>query len=124
MTPMEDVFDSEGPFQLEVIDPQARPDQAVESAEVLDLLNKEINELSPLYREVVVMRYPRQREIGDIAADLGISVPAAKSRLMRARIELKGRLDDHYGGTGCVPLLHEPDGSLTTYSRRGQSQYA
>ena len=55
--------------------------------------------------------------IGDIAADLGISIPAAKSRLMRARLELKARLDKHYGGDGCAPLLQKPGGPLTTYSR-------
>ena len=117
MTSLDEVLDSEGPFQLEVIDPQARPDQAVENDEVLALLNKEINELPPLYREVVVMRYLRQREIGDIAADLGISVPAVKSRLMRARLELKVRLEKHHGGNGCALLPRKPGEPLAAYVR-------
>ena len=121
MTSLDEVLDSEESFQLEVIDQRARPGEVVEDDEVLALLDKEINELSPLSREVVVMRYLRQCEIGDIAADLGISVPAAKSRLMRARIELKGGLDKHYGENGCAPILQKPGGPLTTYSQMSES---
>ena len=49
MTSVDEVFDSEGSFQLEVIDQRARPDQVVENDEVLALLNKEINGLPPLF---------------------------------------------------------------------------
>ena len=58
---------------------------------MVQLLNKEIHGVPPLLREVLVM--PRRRAstvvMRDIAADLGISLPAAKSRLMRARVELQ-----------------------------------
>src|SRR5438105_4643520 len=121
MTSLDEVLDSEESFQLEVIDQRARPDQVAENDEVLALLNKEINELPPLYREVLVRRYLRQREIGVIAVDMRLSKPAVKSRLMRARLELKGRLDDHYG---CAPLLQEPGGPLTAYSQMSESPYA
>ncbi len=77
-----------------------------------------VDVLPPLYREVLVMRYLRQRGIGDIAADLGISVPAAKSRLMRARLELKVRLEKHHGGNGCaLLLLRKPGEPLAAYVR-------
>jgi len=117
MTSVDEVFDSEGSFRLEVIDQRARPDQVLGNDEVLEMLNKEINGVPPLLREVLVMRDLRQRVIGDIAADLGISVPAAKSRLMRARLELKKRLEKHYGESGCATLLRKSAGSLTAYVR-------
>ena len=121
MASLDEVLDSEESFRLEVLDPRARPDQAVEGDEVIALLDKEINKLPPLYREVLVMRYLRQRGIGDIAADLGISVPAAKSRLMRARLELKKRLGKHYGRDGCAPLLQNPSRPLTAFVRVSSS---
>ena len=116
---VDEVFDYEGPIQLEVIDQRARPDEVVGNDEVLELLNKEVNGLPPLYRDILVMYDLRQGVIGTVAAGLGISISAAKSRLTRARLELKSRLDKHYGGDGCAPLLQKPAGPLTTYSRRG-----
>ena len=117
MASLEEVFDSGGAFQLDVIDQRARPDEVVEGDEVLLLLDKEVKGLPPLYREVLVMRYLQQREIGDIAVDLELSKPAVKSRLMRARLELKVRLEKYYGGDACVPLLQKPGGPLTEYSQ-------
>jgi RNA polymerase sigma-70 factor (ECF subfamily) len=117
MTSVDEVFSSEGPFRLEIIDHRPRPDQVAENDEVLARLNKEVKGIPPTLRDVMVMQDLRQRLIGDIAADLGISVPAAKSRLMRARIELKKRLDKHYGRDGCAPLLQKPGGPLTAFTR-------
>jgi len=116
-TSVDEVFDSDGAFRLEVIDQRARPDQELGNEEALKLLNREINCVPPLLREVLVMRDLRQQVIGDIAADLGISVPAAKSRLMRARIELKRRLEKHFAGHGSAKLFERPGGALTAYVR-------
>ena len=107
MTSVDEVFDSEGSFRLEVIDQRALPEQAVGDDEMLNLLNKEIRSVPPLLREVLVMRDLRQLVMRDIAAALGISIPAAKSRLMRARIELKKRLEKHHGESGGGILLRK-----------------
>jgi RNA polymerase sigma-70 factor, ECF subfamily len=115
-TSVDEVFDSEGSFRLEVIDQRARPDQVLRNDEVLRLLSKEIDGVPPLLREVLIMRDVRQLVIGDIAAGLGISIPAAKSRLMRARLELKRRLERHCG-TGSRAVLENPGGALTAYVR-------
>ena len=117
MTSVDEVFGSEGPFHLEIIDQRARPDQVVENDEVLARVNKEVNAIPPVLRDVLVGQDLRKRLIGDIAADLGITVPAAKSRLMRARIELKKRLGKHYGRDGCDPLLQNPSGPRTAFTR-------
>jgi RNA polymerase sigma-70 factor (ECF subfamily) len=62
MTSLDEVLDSEESFQLEVIDQRARPDQAVENAELLVRLNREINGLPPLLRDVLVRRSPAMRD--------------------------------------------------------------
>jgi RNA polymerase sigma-70 factor, ECF subfamily len=116
MTSVDEACGSEGSFHLEIIDQRERPDQVAENDQVLARLNKEVNAIPPTLRDVLVAQDLRQRLIGDIAADLGISVPAAKSRLMRARIELKKRLDKHYG-EDCAPLLQKPSGPLTAFAR-------
>jgi len=115
MASLDEVFDREGSFRLEVIDRRALPEQVVGDDEVLRLLNKEIRGVPPKLREVLVMRDLHRFVIRDIAAYLGISVPATKSRLMRARAELKKRLVKHLGER--PNLLHKPGGVVASYMR-------
>jgi len=117
MTSVDEVHDSEGSFRLEVIDQRAQPEQAVGDDEVLLLLNKEIHGVPPLLRTVLVKRDLQQLDMRDIAADLGITVPAAKSRLMRARFELKKRLEKHQGERGCGTLFQKPSAPRIAFVR-------
>jgi RNA polymerase sigma-70 factor (ECF subfamily) len=117
MTSIDEVFDSEDSFRLEVIDQRAVPEQFVGDGQVLHLLRKEIRSVPPLLREVLVMRDLHQHDMRDIATDLGITVPAVKSRLMRARMELKKRLEKHHGERGGCTLLPKPTGRLAAYVR-------
>ena len=117
MTSVDEVFDSEGSFRLEVIDQRALPEQLVGDDQVLQVLKKEIRGVPLLLREVLVMRDLRQLAMRDIAAELGISIPAAKSRLMRARFDLKKRLERHHGERGCGTLLPKRGGPLAAYVR-------
>jgi RNA polymerase sigma-70 factor (ECF subfamily) len=114
---VDEVFDSEGSFRLEVIDQRALPEEAVGDDEVSRMLNLEIRRVPPLLREALILRDLRQFAMRDIAAHLGISVPAAKSRLMRARQELRLRLAKHHGGRGCGTLLHKSGRRPAAYVR-------
>ena len=51
--------------------------------------------LSPIYRETVTMFYVDGADIAEISKVLGCSVGTIKSRLSRARAELKRKLE-HY----------------------------
>lgn len=117
MTSVDEVFDAEGSYRLEVIDQRALPEQVVANDEVSRVLNREIRGVPHLLREVLVMRDLRQLLMRDVAANLGITVPAAKSRLMRARIELKKRLEKHGGVRGCDLLLQRSGGRKAAYVR-------
>ena len=117
MMSVDEVFNSEGSFRLEVIDQRALPEQSVGDNEVFHLLNQEIRCVPPLLREVLVMRDVRQLTMRDIAADLGIGIPAAKSRLMRARVELKKRLEKRHGERGFGTMLQQPSRPLAAYVR-------
>jgi len=103
-----DAVVEEGSFRLEIIDERAQPEQLAGNAQVLKLLNQEIKALPPIMRKVLILHDLQQIAIGDVAADLGVSIPAAKSRLGRARAYLRERLTKHCSAAGGAPLLGVP----------------
>jgi RNA polymerase sigma-70 factor (ECF subfamily) len=60
------------------------PSGAVARAETRDLLIRALEEMSPLDREVLVLRHYEQLSNGDAARLLGIGKTTASSRYMRA----------------------------------------
>jgi RNA polymerase sigma-70 factor (ECF subfamily) len=114
---VDEVFESEVSFRLEVIDQRALPEDLVGDGEVLHVLIKEIGGVPTLLRQVLIMRDLRQIAIRDIAAHLGISIPAVKSRLMRARLELKQRLSKYHGQRGGATLLQNSSRRRAAYVR-------
>jgi RNA polymerase sigma-70 factor (ECF subfamily) len=80
------------------------PEGALGSQQVRDVLQREIRRIPPLLRNVVLLRDIEELPIGEVAFRLGISVSAAKSRLLRARMELRERVMRHCGRTGCASL--------------------
>ena len=119
MISVDEVFNAEGSFRLEVIDQRALPEDSLGDKEVSRMLNREIRRVPALWREPLIMRDLRQHSMQDIAAHLGISVPAAKSRLMRARQELKLRLIKQHGDRGCCVLLRRSSRRKAAYVRAG-----
>ena len=81
------------------------PEQALAKAQVSSVVRKEIDRIPPLLRNVVVLRDVQQLPMPMVAEKLGISVAAAKSRLLRARLELRQRLERHMGRTGPATLV-------------------
>jgi RNA polymerase sigma-70 factor, ECF subfamily len=114
---VDDVIESDDSFHLEVIDQRDLPEEQVGDHEVTRAITQEIRRLPPLLRTVLVMRDLRQLPITDVAAHLGISVAATKSRLMRARFELKQRMMKHIGANGCGTLVQRSSRSRAAYVR-------
>jgi len=102
---VDEVFESEGAFRLEVIDQRALPEDSVADEEVSRMLIREIGRVPASMRDALIMRDLHQCSMREIAAHLGISIPAAKSRLMRARQTLRTRLTKHFGHQGCYTLV-------------------
>src|ERR1700722_16009121 len=65
------------------------PSEALERREVRALLQQAIGQLSPIYREVVVLRDIEELSIEETAGALSISISSVKVRLHRARIMLQ-----------------------------------
>ena len=91
------------PFQLPT--PDADPESELGKREVLQVLHTEIRRIPPLLRTVLLMRDVDELPIQDLAAHLGITVAAAKSRLLRARVELRQRMQRHCVRTGAWSLM-------------------
>lgn len=56
-------------------------------------LRQEIGRLPLVYRSILSSRYVSGRSLSQVAIDLNISQQAAKSRIMRARAELRAKLN-------------------------------
>jgi RNA polymerase sigma-70 factor, ECF subfamily len=68
------------------------PSEALERREVRALLQKAIEELAPIYREVLVLRDIEELSVEETAGALAISISSVKVRLHRARIMLQKEL--------------------------------
>ena len=73
------------------------PERQLAKQEMLDLLKMEICRIPPLLRNVILLRDIQELPLTSVADMLGITVPAVKSRLLRARTELRVHLQRHYG---------------------------
>ena len=78
--------------QLDVPDPSMTPEEAVLAAEEKELLTQAINSLSADYREIITLRAVNDLSYTEIARILNIQEGTVKSRLSRARAELKNKL--------------------------------
>lgn len=85
--------------------PDADPEGALGKQEVLRVLQAEIRAIPPLLRKVLELRDVDEMPVGDLAAVLGITVAAVKSRLLRARAELRKRMQRHCTQTGSWALM-------------------
>jgi RNA polymerase sigma-70 factor (ECF subfamily) len=90
---------------LAVPDPSASPEEDLAERELAELLQKESQRIPPLLRSVFLMRDVEQVPIEQVAEFLGTSVAAAKSRLLRARAEMRERLRKHEGRRGLATLM-------------------
>jgi RNA polymerase sigma-70 factor (ECF subfamily) len=68
------------------------PSEALERREVRELLQNAIEQLSPIYREVLVLRDIEELSTEETAGVLAISISSVKVRLHRARIMLQKEL--------------------------------
>jgi RNA polymerase sigma-70 factor (ECF subfamily) len=102
---IDDAQIGEETMTLELQDPSESPEETVGRAQVAEVLKLEIRRTPPLLRNVFLLRDVQQRPMEEVADDLGISVAAAKSRLLRARAELRNRLRRHYGNVGPATLM-------------------
>jgi RNA polymerase sigma-70 factor, ECF subfamily len=99
----EDVKTEDDSVPREVADWSPNPEQLYGQGELKDILTKTIQGLPASFRTVFVLRDVEGLSTEETADALNLSIPAVKSRLLRARLQLRDRLSKYYkqrGGDG------------------------
>lgn len=78
--------------QLDPRDHRENPEQIYARRQAEDKLKKAMRRMRPIYRQVIELRGEHELQMSEIARSLCISQAAAKSRLLRARKELRRQI--------------------------------
>ena len=92
----EDVDTGEELMPREVEDWGPSPEERFKQTELSEILSSSIAELDPSFRIVFQLRDIEELSTEETAEALGLSVPAVKSRLLRARLKLRQKLDRYF----------------------------
>jgi RNA polymerase sigma-70 factor (ECF subfamily) len=92
----EEVKTEEDSMPREVADWSPNPEQLYSQSELRDILSKTIQGLPPSFRTVFVLRDVEGLSTEETAEALELSIPAVKSRLLRARLQLRERLNRYF----------------------------
>ena len=104
--PIEDTMPGEDTLMtLQLTDDRPSPEDSLGRSQILKRLQNEMRRIPPLLRHVLELRDLKELPMPEVAQQLGISVPAAKSRLLRARQELRTRMEKHCGRLGPATLV-------------------
>ena len=80
----------------EIEDWDDNPEQKYSKTEFHAILNQTVEQLEPILRGVFLLRDVEGFSTEETAGMLGLSVPAVKTRLLRARLELRERLTKYF----------------------------
>jgi len=92
----EEVKTEDDSVPREVADWSPNPEQQYTQAELRDILDRTIHGLPATFRTVFVLRDVEGLSTEETAEALDLSVPAVKSRLLRARLQLRERLNKYF----------------------------
>ena len=100
------------------------PEGAFGYAQLTQVLRFEVGRIPKLMRNVMLLRDIRGLSLAEVAEQLGITVSAAKSRLVRARAELCRRMVGHCSRAANSPALSRVAAPLNRVGRHGAMQAA
>ena len=92
----QDVQTDEGSIPRDFAEWRPNPEQIYSQGELGEILRKTIAGLPPGFRTVFTLRDIENLSTEETAEALGLSVPAVKSRLLRARLQLRERLSRYF----------------------------
>jgi RNA polymerase sigma-70 factor, ECF subfamily len=92
----EEVPGSEDLMPRELDDWGPTPEERYQQAEMWEILSEAIDRLEPDFRIVFILRDVEELSAEETAKLLGLSITATKSRLLRARLKLRQRLNRHF----------------------------
>jgi RNA polymerase sigma-70 factor (ECF subfamily) len=92
----EEVNTGEDLIPREIEDWGPSPEDRYKQTELSDILSEVIADLDPSFRIVFQLRDIEELSTEETAEALGLSVPAVKSRLLRARLKLRQKLNKYF----------------------------
>jgi RNA polymerase sigma-70 factor (ECF subfamily) len=92
----EEVDTGEDSIPREVEDWGPSPEERYKQSELHEILASVIGDLDPSFRIVFQLRDIEELSTEETAEALGLSVPAVKSRLLRARLKLRQKLNRYF----------------------------
>jgi RNA polymerase sigma-70 factor (ECF subfamily) len=75
------------------------PSEALQRRELREALKRAIAQLQSMYREVLILRDVQQRSIQETSQILGLTEGSVKTRLLRARLQMRDALAPGIDGT-------------------------
>lgn len=88
----ESIETDEEPIVREIAVWDDNPEQRYSQTELREILDRAIESLKPIFRTVFILRDIEELSTEETAEVLGLSIAAVKSRLLRARLQLRERL--------------------------------
>jgi RNA polymerase sigma-70 factor (ECF subfamily) len=88
---------------LEVLDSSPRPDETVSTRELRGIVEAAVRQLEPKYREVLLLRDVEGLSAPEVSEALRLTVPAVKSRLHRARAQVRELVERGLAAHGIPP---------------------
>ncbi len=79
---------------------EENPEEKYSRDELREILDKAVESLKPAFRTVFVLRDIEEMSTEETASALDISIPAVKSRLLRARLQLREKLTKFFRRKG------------------------
>jgi RNA polymerase sigma-70 factor (ECF subfamily) len=86
--------------RIEIADWSSLPDGKALQSEMRELLEKAIRELPEVYRSVILLRDMEELSTQETAHILDVSDDVVKTRLHRARLAIRQKLDEYLRGNG------------------------
>ncbi len=93
-----DTGEDEMPREIAVWD--ENPEETYSREELATILNEAVQSLKPAYRTVFILRDIEELSIEETAEALDLSISAVKSRLLRARLQLREKLTRQFKHKG------------------------
>lgn len=87
-------LNDEGKSPVQVADDKPGPREDVASKQLQELLQQRMQLLTPEHRQVLILRYAEELSYEEIAQIIGAPIGTVKSRINRAREELRRFLND------------------------------
>lgn len=112
--PLEDFMPArsreDGQAKIEIADWSGLPEDQMAQSEMKDLLGRAIGELPEIYKSVILLRDMEELSTQETAQILDVSEDSVKTRLHRARLALRQKLDEYLrmnqGGSRGIEPVH------------------